>query len=108
MVSKEFEAIDLNSRARLNLVYDSEADFWIPLEAVLKHLRGVIICHFPNTNMFSFKTQTWNLYEYHGGWSGDQAGGGLGLRDSFFTNPQVNLFLKIMFLYYILVYFYKY
>ncbi|CAH8436858.1 unnamed protein product [Heterobilharzia americana] len=83
------EEINLEARKRLGLTFDTETEFWIPLESVLEHMSGVLICRFPDTSLVSLTGRpTWRLYEHHGAWYGHQTGGSLQFRNTFLNNPQ--------------------
>ncbi|KAK4473156.1 hypothetical protein MN116_004338 [Schistosoma mekongi] len=87
--SSEWEEITLEARKRLGLTFDSETEFWIPLESTLEHMSGVLICRFPDTGFVSLPGHTtWRLCEHHGAWYGHQTGGNLQYRNTFLHNPQ--------------------
>ncbi|XP_018647597.1 Mername-AA248 (C02 family) [Schistosoma mansoni] len=87
--SSEWEEINLEARKRLGLTFDSETEFWIPLEFILQHMSGVLICRFPDTSIVSLPGHiTWRLCEHHGAWCGHQTGGNLQYRNTFLHNPQ--------------------
>ncbi|KAA3673237.1 calpain-5 [Paragonimus westermani] len=87
--SPEWEDLGLEVRRRLRLAFDSEAEFWMPLDDLLEYMTGAMICRLPDTSVVSLTGRTWQLNEHHGAWHGHQAGGSLRFRDSFFDNPQV-------------------
>ncbi|KAF5395993.1 hypothetical protein PHET_10710, partial [Paragonimus heterotremus] len=89
--SPEWEDLGLEVRRRLRLAFDSEAEFWMPLDDLLEHMTGAMICRLPDTSAVSLTGRTWQLNEHHGAWHGHQAGGSLRFRDSFFDNPQVGV-----------------
>lgn len=81
----------MEARKRLGLTFDSETEFWIPLEYILQHMSGVLICRFPDTSFVSLPGHiTWRLCEHHGAWCGHQTGGNLQYRNTFLHNPQVS------------------
>nr|CAH8822455.1 unnamed protein product [Trichobilharzia regenti] len=87
--SSEWDEINLEARKRLGLTFDSETEFWMPLESVLEHMSGVLTCRFPDTSLVSLTGRpTWRLYEHHGAWYGHQTGGSLQFRKTFLNNPQ--------------------
>lgn len=86
--SPEWEELGLDARKRFRLTFDSESEFWISLDDVLRHMAGVIICRLPDTSIVSLSRRTWQLNEHHGAWHGHQTGGSLRFRDSFLSNPQ--------------------
>ncbi|CAL8078752.1 unnamed protein product [Calicophoron daubneyi] len=86
--SSEWEALGLDARKRLRLSFDSEAEFWIPLDAVVELMAGAVLCRLPDTGLISLTGRTWQLNEHHGAWYGDQTGGSLKFRDTFLNNPQ--------------------
>ncbi|TGZ72084.1 hypothetical protein CRM22_002295 [Opisthorchis felineus] len=86
--SSEWEVLTLDVRKRFHLTFDSEAEFWIPLDQVLKNMVGAVICLLPDTGIVNLGGRTWELNEHHGAWHGHQAGGSMRYRDSFLNNPQ--------------------
>ncbi|VDQ02997.1 unnamed protein product [Trichobilharzia regenti] len=52
--SSEWDEINLEARKRLGLTFDSETEFWMPLESVLEHMSGVLTCRFPDTSLYYF------------------------------------------------------
>ncbi|VDD74167.1 unnamed protein product [Mesocestoides corti] len=82
--SKEWEDLTVNQRTRIGLVISTEAEFWMPLAALVEFFAGGIVCLLPKTGLFN----QWTLADYHGSWPGERSGGGLGFRKSFLQNPQ--------------------
>ncbi|CDI98218.1 calpain 5 [Echinococcus multilocularis] len=82
--SQEWEDLSVRDRSRIGLVVSTEAEFWIPLSAMVKYFTGAIIARLPKTGPFG----SWTLAGYNGIWRAENSGGGLKFRSSFLQNPQ--------------------
>ncbi|VDO07631.1 unnamed protein product [Rodentolepis nana] len=80
----EWENLSIKDRSRIGLVSSTEAEFWMPLSAILTHFTGAIVARLPKTGMFA----SFSLSEYNGIWRADNSGGSLDFRNSFLQNPQ--------------------
>ena len=77
--------MSVRDRTRIGLVVTTEAEFWLPLSALVTYFAGAIVARLPKTGIFG----PWNLADFQGIWRSDNSGGSLKFRNSFLRNPQV-------------------